>query len=313
MTAEWPPRADAPSSGGAAGAAAVKSPPPASGSSPQLNARNRSAPQSDGVAALPSLRQFLDEVQLLHAPAVAAAAAAAAAAAVGHGSKLSVPPLSALYSTGLPSPTSALPVVWPAPTAAELLAVPAARTVAAASRTGSPPHASSVKRAAVLPLAAVPIEATAAATTTTTTATTTMTTTTTTTSTVAAADSKGSASSGGGGGGGGRTIRWLRDESDLVRQRARGESSGSRNAYPTAVTQELLGWVRTHPASPYPSAEQKATLVEATGLSHGQVVTWFCNLRKRGHAALTGDVPELSRDHFRSSSPAEEAGAAAGA
>lgn len=54
--------------------------------------------------------------------------------------------------------------------------------------------------------------------------------------------------------------------------------------FPSAVSEVLTEWIRTHQQNPYPNATEKFTLQEVTGLDARQLNTWFANYRRRKQA-----------------------------
>ncbi|KAI0543211.1 hypothetical protein GGR58DRAFT_451130 [Xylaria digitata] len=64
-------------------------------------------------------------------------------------------------------------------------------------------------------------------------------------------------------------------------------------------TQPLRDWLSTHIDHPYPSEEERARLVEQSGLSKTQVIDWFTNARRRQRLS-SGST---SRKVFRQGSP----------
>eukprot|EP00126_Sphaerothecum_destruens_P013699 Sdes_comp23432_c0_seq1m21690 len=58
--------------------------------------------------------------------------------------------------------------------------------------------------------------------------------------------------------------------------------SGRRSvAFPKHARNKLRNWLFTHRENPYPTEDQKAFLVETTGLSSVQISNWFINARRR--------------------------------
>lgn len=54
-----------------------------------------------------------------------------------------------------------------------------------------------------------------------------------------------------------------------------------RGQLPDRAIRHLKSWFWAHRAHPYPSEEQKLTLIAYTGLSRGQLNNWFTNARRR--------------------------------
>ncbi|KAF2965080.1 hypothetical protein GQX73_g8472 [Xylaria multiplex] len=77
-------------------------------------------------------------------------------------------------------------------------------------------------------------------------------------------------------------------------------STSNKRSHSRSVrkTQPLRDWLSTHIDHPYPSEEERARLVEQSGLSKTQVIDWFTNARRRQRLSSRS-----SRRVFRQGSP----------
>ncbi|KPM39918.1 hypothetical protein AK830_g6677 [Neonectria ditissima] len=105
-------------------------------------------------------------------------------------------------------------------------------------------------------------------------------------------------------------------------------SSKRTNTRSVRKTRVLRNWFATHLDHPYPSEEDKADLVQQSGLSKSQVINWFANSRRRHRLSAHAQSNQGNRvfrqgspmpyqmgmspmERWRSSPPEEEASASA--
>nr|AEP44002.1 sine oculis-like transcription factor [Craspedacusta sowerbii] len=72
------------------------------------------------------------------------------------------------------------------------------------------------------------------------------------------------------------------------------------NSLPREATSVLKSWLHCHAADPYPSALEKQELARLSGLSGGQVKTWFANARRRSKKVELRGASPPTTDHARS-------------
>ncbi|XP_011017948.1 PREDICTED: homeobox protein knotted-1-like LET12 [Populus euphratica] len=76
---------------------------------------------------------------------------------------------------------------------------------------------------------------------------------------------------------------------EILRKRRAGKLPGD-------TTSHLKAWWQTHSKWPYPSEEDKARLVQETGLQLKQINNWFINQRKRNwHSSPSGSTSKSKR------------------
>jgi hypothetical protein len=88
---------------------------------------------------------------------------------------------------------------------------------------------------------------------------------------------------------------------DCVRPDKKHDTVRHLLEFPSAVSEILNEWARTHQENPYPSAAEKANLQEITGLDVRQLNTWFANYRRRKPAGgsskdAPNSAPRLTSD-----------------
>ncbi|KAL8948328.1 MAG: hypothetical protein Q9222_005475 [Ikaeria aurantiellina] len=88
---------------------------------------------------------------------------------------------------------------------------------------------------------------------------------------------------------GGRPVEFQNVE---IGERANKKRRGN---LPKHTTDILRAWLHEHLDHAYPNEEQKAELIEKTGLSDKQVSNWFINARRRNVPRLVGQAQAESK------------------
>lgn len=85
-------------------------------------------------------------------------------------------------------------------------------------------------------------------------------------------------------------------QKDQQQQVVKSAPRKQRSNLPKPITAILKDWLARHKRHPYPNEEEKAQLVQQTGLARNQISNWFINARRRILQTMLDQADEDDED-----------------